>query len=128
MTTVRDVAKLAGVSTATVSRVVNETGTVSTETRDRVMRAVSRLQFRPNVSAANLARNRGFRKKSRPKGAGSEAGSSVHSSGPEASAPERCRSLKEENLRLKCLIAKLITDLNRRRKADNNSNGIKRVA
>jgi hypothetical protein len=121
MTTVRDVAKLAGVSTATVSRVVNEAGTVSTETRDRVLKAVSRLQFRPNVSAANLARNRGFRKKRRPKGAGSEDGSSMHSSGPEASTAEWCRSLKEENSRLKCLIAKLLADLDRRRKPDNNA-------
>jgi hypothetical protein len=121
MTTVRDVAKLAGVSTATVSRVVNETGTVSTERRDRVLRAVSRLQFQPNASAANLARNRGFRNKRRPKGAGSEDRSRTHSSSPQASTAEWYRSLKEENLWLKCLIAKLITALDRRRKEENNA-------
>jgi DNA-binding LacI/PurR family transcriptional regulator len=46
--TVKDVARLAGVSVATVSRVVNDTCNVSLEARTRVLTTVSRLQYRPN--------------------------------------------------------------------------------
>jgi DNA-binding LacI/PurR family transcriptional regulator len=62
--TVKDVAKLAGVSTATVSRVVNGTCNVSCEARTKVLGAVSRLQYRPNGHAAELGRsNAGIPKK-----------------------------------------------------------------
>ena len=54
--TVRDVARLAGVSTATVSRVVNAVGTVSNETKARVLAAISGLHFVPNAHAAELGR------------------------------------------------------------------------
>ena len=58
-TTIRDVAKSAAVSTATVSRVVNGTGNVSGKTRTRVLTAISRLQYYPNAHAAELGRARG---------------------------------------------------------------------
>ena len=58
-TTIRDVAKSAAVSTATVSRVVNGTGNVSGETRTRVLIAISSLQYYPNAHAAELGRARG---------------------------------------------------------------------
>ena len=64
---VEDVAKLAGVSTATVSRVVNGTCTVSRETRERVLLAVSQLRYRPNKHAAALGRANGGVPKRRPK-------------------------------------------------------------
>jgi transcriptional regulator with XRE-family HTH domain len=52
----KDVAKLAGVSMATVSRVVNGAENVSSETRARVLRAISHLDYRTNMHAAELGR------------------------------------------------------------------------
>jgi DNA-binding LacI/PurR family transcriptional regulator len=57
--TVKDVARLAGVSTATVSRVANGAGNVSDESRTRVLTAISRLQYCPNPHASELGRARG---------------------------------------------------------------------
>jgi len=54
--TLRDVAALAGVSIKTVSRVVNNEPHVTPPTREAVRRAISRLQYLPDASAANLAR------------------------------------------------------------------------
>ncbi len=53
--TIRDVAKEARVSTATVSHVLNKTGQVSPGTRRLVLAAVKRLGYFPNVHARNLA-------------------------------------------------------------------------
>jgi LacI family transcriptional regulator len=50
-----EVAKLAGVSTATVSRVLNNISVVRTETRAKVLRAVSELNYHPNLHAKSLA-------------------------------------------------------------------------
>jgi DNA-binding LacI/PurR family transcriptional regulator len=49
------VAKLARVSTATVSRVLNNTGIVKSTTRARVLRAVEELKYSPNLHARSLA-------------------------------------------------------------------------
>ncbi len=49
--TIRDVAKLAGVSTATVSYVLNDSGSVSADTADRVRGCVEQLGYRPNSVA-----------------------------------------------------------------------------
>jgi len=54
--TIKDVAREAGVSTATVSKVMNDKGTISEETRGRVLEVMDRLQYRPNRSARNFAR------------------------------------------------------------------------
>jgi DNA-binding LacI/PurR family transcriptional regulator len=54
MPTIRDVAEEAGVSIATVSYVLNGTGAVSQSTRQRVMRAVKKLNYRPSVIAQGL--------------------------------------------------------------------------
>ncbi|MEO9874844.1 MAG: LacI family DNA-binding transcriptional regulator [Anderseniella sp.] len=56
--TLEDVAHAAGVSTATVSRCLNEPGKVSEKTRDRVMQAVSKLNYSPNFGARAIAANR----------------------------------------------------------------------
>jgi len=54
--TIRDVAALAGVGTKTVSRVINDEANVSPQTRARVQRAVSALNFKPNQGAGALRR------------------------------------------------------------------------
>lgn len=54
MPTIKDVAREAGVSTATVSYVLNESGNISQETRQRVVAAVERLGYRPSVIARGL--------------------------------------------------------------------------
>jgi LacI family transcriptional regulator len=54
MATVRDVAKLAGVSPITVSRVINNTGYISEETRRRVDEAIQQLGYVPNTLARSL--------------------------------------------------------------------------
>jgi len=57
MTTIRDVAKLAGVSTATVSRVLNRTGSFRSATKQRVEATIRATNWRPNVNAQQLRRN-----------------------------------------------------------------------
>lgn len=52
--TIKDVAKRAGVSVITVSRVVNNAGYVHPETRARVQEAIAALQYVPNQMASNL--------------------------------------------------------------------------
>src|SRR5690242_1739055 len=52
--TLSDVAQEVGVSAKTVSRVLNDDGPVSAETRERVMEAVQRLGFRPNLMARHM--------------------------------------------------------------------------
>src|SRR5699024_84876 len=54
MTTIRDVAKLAGVSVATVSRVLNESGYVSKSSQEKVNQAVKKLDYYPNEVARSL--------------------------------------------------------------------------
>lgn len=55
MITIRDVAREAGVSVATVSRVLNNSSAVTAETRDRVLGIVDTLGYRPNANAQALA-------------------------------------------------------------------------
>lgn len=54
MASIRDVAKLAGVSPATVSRVMNGTANVTEEKREKVLRAISETDFVPNEVARTL--------------------------------------------------------------------------
>jgi LacI family transcriptional regulator len=54
MPTIQDVAKLAGVAPITVSRVVNDSGYVSAETRGKVEAAIAELNYVPNVLARSL--------------------------------------------------------------------------
>lgn len=58
--TIDDVAKLAGVSIKTVSRVVNKEPNVRESTRERVENAVQTLHYRPNPSARSLAGKRSY--------------------------------------------------------------------
>jgi hypothetical protein len=54
--TIKNVARAAGVSAATVSRVLNGADNVSGETRTKVLTAISRLQYCPNPHAVELRR------------------------------------------------------------------------
>jgi LacI family transcriptional regulator len=56
--TLQDVAKLAGVSTKTVSRVVNNQSEISQATRRRVQVAIEQLGYRPNILARSLVNQR----------------------------------------------------------------------
>ncbi|MCY0874991.1 MAG: substrate-binding domain-containing protein [Firmicutes bacterium] len=53
--TIYDVAREAGVSMATVSRVLNDTAVVKEETKKRVQEAIAKLSYRPNAVARGLA-------------------------------------------------------------------------
>lgn len=57
--TIRDVAGLAGVSTSTVSRVLNERDGVAPQTRERVRAAIRRLDFTPSIAAQRLRSSAG---------------------------------------------------------------------
>jgi LacI family transcriptional regulator len=57
---IEDVAAAAGVSMKTVSRVLNNEPNVRAEMRERVMRAVEKLQYKPNPSARSLAGHRSY--------------------------------------------------------------------
>lgn len=54
MASIKDVAKVAGVSTATVSRVLSNGAHIRPEVRERVMKAVEELAYRPNLLARSL--------------------------------------------------------------------------
>ncbi len=54
MTTIREVAEIAGVSYATVSHVINNTRVVAPETRQRVLDAMAESNYRPNALARSL--------------------------------------------------------------------------
>ncbi|MFD0710356.1 LacI family DNA-binding transcriptional regulator [Paenibacillus sp. GCM10027626] len=55
MPTIRDVSKLANVSVATVSRVINQSGYVNKETEEKVRQAMAVLQYVPSGMARSLA-------------------------------------------------------------------------
>ena len=58
--TIYDVATAAGVSTATASKALNDTGRMAAETRDRIRKVAHDLGFRPNALARSLTSKRSF--------------------------------------------------------------------
>jgi LacI family transcriptional regulator len=58
--TIKDVAKLAGVSTKTVSRTLNNESYVQKVTHDKVMAAVTALDYQPSFAARHLAGSRSY--------------------------------------------------------------------
>src|SRR5579871_4189534 len=58
--TIQEVADLAKVSPKTVSRVINNEPRVRSDTRTRILEAIEKLNYRPNLNARGLASNRSF--------------------------------------------------------------------
>ncbi len=58
MSTIHDVAKLAGVAPITVSRVINNSGYINENTREKVEAAIAKLGYVPNVLARSLKSKR----------------------------------------------------------------------
>jgi LacI family transcriptional regulator len=58
--TIQEVADLAKVSAKTVSRVINNEPRVRANTRTRILAAIEKLNYRPNLNARGLASNRSF--------------------------------------------------------------------
>ena len=52
--TIKDVAKAAGVSPSTVTRVIQNKSTISDETKKRVRKAMKELNYHPNLNARSL--------------------------------------------------------------------------
>ena len=57
MSTIQDVAKAAGVSSATISRVLNNSSSVSEQTRAIVLNTIKKLNYQPNFLGRNLRRS-----------------------------------------------------------------------
>jgi LacI family transcriptional regulator len=58
VTSVSDIARMAGVSVATVSRVINQNGRFSKETEERVRKIIKECNYQPNILARGLRTNR----------------------------------------------------------------------
>lgn len=58
--TISDIARLAGVSNRTVSRVINRSSKVGEATREKVQRVIDEFSYRPNAQARGLAARRSF--------------------------------------------------------------------
>ena len=103
MATIRDVAGEAGVSVATVSRVLNNLDVVTSETREKVVAAVAKLKFSPNLVASELRRSnpRGRRSEGVGKKSPQMSSSLVGRTKQRTSAEEQIQSLIKENRELK---------------------------
>lgn len=56
--TINDIAKAAGVSRTTVSRVLNDSGYVKEETREKILKAINELNYTPSAIARSLSTNK----------------------------------------------------------------------
>jgi DNA-binding LacI/PurR family transcriptional regulator len=118
--TIYDIAKIAGVSSATVSRVLNDPVLVSTETRSRVLSVISDLKYRPNAHAIQLVRSKGhsesqsaFRVK--PVAAASRA--SQKSARSAQSYELELKALRKENTELRSVVVELSLKIAKRRRS-----------
>lgn len=59
--TIKDIAKLAGVSIGTVDRVIHNRGEVSAKTKEKILKITSSLNFQPDVIASALASKKAIR-------------------------------------------------------------------
>jgi len=60
MASIKDVAKLAGVSVSTVSRVINNNPVIPSKTRDKILKVIKELDYSPNSMAQGLSNNRSY--------------------------------------------------------------------
>jgi DNA-binding LacI/PurR family transcriptional regulator len=60
LASIKDVAIAAGVSTSTVSRIINENPAISAETREKVLKVMKDLDYVPNSMARALSNQRAF--------------------------------------------------------------------
>ncbi|PUU89371.1 MAG: LacI family transcriptional regulator [Halanaerobium sp.] len=58
MSTLKDVAKKAGVAPSTVSRVINDSSRISEETKVKVRKIMDEIGYHPNINARNLVKQR----------------------------------------------------------------------
>ena len=58
--TIKDIAKLVGVSPSTVSRVINGTASISDETKEKINKAMKELDYHPNSFARSLVNGNTF--------------------------------------------------------------------
>lgn len=100
--TLKDVAKAAEVSVATVSRVINGSGSVSMGTKSRVLSAIETLNYAPNAYAIQL---RGLRQ--------TPPFFERRTGGHEHETQDDLEALRMQNKRLKRVVRSLIRDLAR---------------
>ena len=60
MANIKDVAKAAGVSVSTVSRIINNSPLISEETRNRVLKVMKEMNYVPNIMARGLSNQQAF--------------------------------------------------------------------
>ncbi len=60
MSNIKEVAKVAGVSTSTVSRVINNNSSISKKTKDKVWKAIEELNYSPNEIAKALINSKSY--------------------------------------------------------------------
>ena len=116
--TLRDVARAAGVSIATVSRVMNGAEHVTTDTKSKVLLAISLLGYSPDVHALELSRRKRegqTRRRAKKLSAGGN-GTELNSILPglirnDWRKTAKLRVLEEENARLRRLVTNLRMDV-----------------
>lgn len=115
--TIKDIARLAGVSTATVSRVINGFEQVSDETRSRVLSLISESYYRPNAHAIELVRGRRHSSKLRAMSEASEVEGEVRHDRTRRSQRQEQKNkldlLKRENTKLRNLLGSLYEQIAR---------------
>ena len=121
--TLKDIAQLAGVSTATASRVINGSHGGSLQVRTTVMKAVAAFHYIPNPHAAQLGRANGGRKRSRHKKRRRERGTgaperSMNQNMDSSDLESRLLALASENELLRNVIVELTSELRATEKRD----------
>ena len=124
--TIRDIAKAAGVSIATVSRVMNGIESVSDKTRSRILSVISQSHYCPNSHAVELVRARTKDSRLRrgkvtsPIDEEMLRGSMRRSGSSKLSLPDKeADSLRRENLKLRKVVIDLKREIEKWRKRGN---------
>ena len=119
--TIKDIARLAGVSTATVSRVINDSGKVSNEKRARILAFISEAHYHPNAHAIELGRGRHENSRGRATHKISEVERDVRrrlvsSSAARREQVQKIDSLRKENVELRNLVGILSREIEKWRR------------